>query len=392
MVWCLFLSLRYMVSILIYYNIKKTAQKDNYIIIYKMTDVLKNNKSSESLIEEYLNNITAKCEDKMPIVKKSQKVSDDKISIPTINTYNELVYNNYNVTQLKGFAKHYKLKLSGNKPQLISRIYTFLYFSSFIIKIQKIFRSYLVRKYKTLHGPAIIERKICTNTDDFVTMEPIDEINFHQFISYKDTDGFIYGFDITSLHNLFLKSGDEIRNPYNRNLIPDTVFKNIRALIRYGRILKININLNFEDDTKKLSNEKVIELKAVTLFQQIDALGNYSNANWFLSLNRNQLIKFIRELMDIWQYRAQLPVQTKRNICPPIGDPFRTLSIQYVNTEQNLWNVKKVLLDVMEKFVNSGIDKDSKALGAYYVLGALTLVNSEAATSLPWLFQSVNYF
>jgi hypothetical protein len=381
-----------MVSILIYYNIKKTAQKDNYIIIYKMTDVLKNNKSSESLIEDYLNNITAKCEDKMPIVKKPQKVSDDKISIPTINTYNELIYNNYNVTQLKGFAKYYKLKLSGNKPQLISRIYTFLYFSSFIIKIQKFFRSYLVRKYKTLHGPAIMERKICTNTDDFVTMEPIDEINFHQFISYKDTDGFIYGFDITSLHNLFLKSGDEIRNPYNRNLIPDTVFKNIRALIRYGRILRININLNFEDDTKKLSNEKAIELKAVTLFQQIDALGNYSNANWFLSLNRTQLIKFIRELMDIWQYRAQLPVQTKRNICPPIGDPFRSLSIQYVNTEQNLWNVKKVLLDVMEKFVNSGIDKDSKALGAYYVLGALTLVNSEAATSLPWLFQSVNYF
>lgn len=357
-----------------------------------MTDILKKNKSTESLIEEYLNNITAKCEDKMPLVKKPQKVSDDKISIPTINTYNELVYNNYNVTQLKSFAKHYKLKLSGNKPQLISRIFSFLYLSSYIIKIQKIFRSYLVKKYKTLHGPAIIDRKICTNGDDFVTMEPLEEINFHQFISYKDTDGFIYGFDITSLHNLFLKSGEEIRNPYNRNLIPDTVFKNIRSLIRYGRILKININLNFEDDTKKLSNEKGIELKAVTLFQQIDALGNYSNANWFLSLNRNQLIKFIRELMDIWQYRAQLPVQTKRNICPPIGDPFRSLSIQYVNTEQNLWNVKKVLLDVMEKFVNSGIDKDSKALGAYYVLGALTLVNSEAATSLPWLFQSVNYF
>jgi hypothetical protein len=30
------------------------------------------------LIEEYLNNITAKCGDKMPVVKKHQKVSDDK--------------------------------------------------------------------------------------------------------------------------------------------------------------------------------------------------------------------------------------------------------------------------------------------------------------------------
>jgi hypothetical protein len=223
-------------------------------------------------------------------------------------------------------------------------------------------------------------------------MEPIDEINFNQFISYKDTDGFIYGFDITSLHNLFLKSDDGIKNPYNRNLIPDVVFKNIRSLIRLGRILKININLNFEDDTKQISNEKAIELKALSLFQQIDSLGNYSNANWFLSLNRIQLLKFTRELMDIWQYRAQLPVQTKRNICHPTGDPFRYLSIQYINTEQNVWNIKKVLLDVIDKFINSGIDKDSKALGAYYVLGALTLVNSEAATTLPWLFQSVNYF
>lgn len=357
-----------------------------------MSELFKKNKSNDSLLEEYLNCIKSKCEDKIPIVKKQQKVSDDKISIPTIKTYNELVYNNYNVTQLKSFAKNYKLKITGNKQQLLSRIYSFLYFSSYIIKIQKIFRSMLVRKYKQLHGPASLNRKLCTNSDDFVSMEPIEEINFHQFISYKDSDNFIYGFDITSLHNLFLKSGDNIKNPYNRNKIPESVFKNIRSLIRIGKIIKININLNFEDVTKTISNEKAIELRALSLFQNIDSLGNYSNVTWFISLNRNQLIKFIRELIDIWNYRAQLPNETKRKICPPIGDPFRNLSIQYVNTEENLWNVRKVLLECMEKMVNSGIDKDSKALGAYYVLGALTLVNTEAATSLPWLFQSVNYF
>jgi hypothetical protein len=96
--------------------------------------------------------------------------------------------------------------------------------------------------------------------------------------------------------------------------------------------------------------------------------------------------------MDIWNYRAQIPIETKRNICPPYGDPFRHLNIQYINTEVNLWNVKKTLLDVIEKIINSGVDKDSRTLGAYYVLGALTLVSTEAATSLPWLFQSVNYF
>ena len=327
----------------------------------------------------------------MPIVKKQQKISDEKVSIPTINTYNELIYNNYNVTQLKQFAKNYKLKITGNKQQLFSRIYFFLYFSHYIIKIQKVFRGLLVKKYNSLHGPASINRKLCTNSNDFISMEPIEEINFHQFISYKDIDNFIYGFDITSLHNLFLKSGDEIKNPYNRNKIPEFVLKNIRMLIRIGKILKININLTFEDTMKNISNEKKIELRALTLFQNIDSLGNYSNVKWFTSLNRNQLIKFIKELIDIWNYRAQLPEQIKRNICPQ-GEPFRHLSIQYINTEENLWNIKKVLIDIMEKMINSGIDRDSKALGAYYVLGALTLVNSEAATSLPWLFQSVNYF
>lgn len=356
-----------------------------------MNDI-KKNKSANSLLEEYLNNITSKCEKKMPVIKKGKKVSKDKLIIPTINEYNDLIYNNYNSSQLKTIAKHYKIKIGGNKPQLISRIYSYLYFSSYIIKIQKRFRGYLVKKYKLLRGPAVMNRKLCTNSDDFITMEPLEEISFQQFISYKDIDGFIYGFDITSIHNLFLKSEEEIRNPYNRNLIPKSVFKNIRAIIRYSKILKININLVLEDDTKNLSSEKTTELKIITLFQNINALGNYANANWFISLNKHQLIRYIRELIDIWNYRAQLSIQTKRAICPPNGAPFRNVSVAYLSQEQNIENIKKVILNSMENLVNTGVDKDSKALGACYVLGALTLVNSDTATSMPWLFQSFNYF
>jgi hypothetical protein len=40
--------------------------------------------------------------------------------------------------------------------------------------------------------------------------------------------------------------------------------------------------------------------------------------------------------------------------------------------------------------VKTGINNDFKTLGAYYVLGALCLVNQNAANSLPWLFQSVS--
>jgi hypothetical protein len=339
-----------------------------------------------------MNSISNKSEKMIPIVKKPLKISDDNIIIPTINNYNDITNYNYNVSQLKSIAKFYKLKISGNKNELMSRVFTFLYLSSYIIKIQKVFRGRIVKKYINLHGPAAQKRNLCTNGTDFVTMDPLEEIKFNQFISYKDEDGFIYGFDITSLFNLFSKNGNNNKNPYNRNKIPDMILKNIKSLLRLSKILKIKIVLELEDESPSISEEKVIELRALSLFQNIDALGNYSNCNWFLSLTRNQIIKFIRELADIWSYRAQLSIETKRAICPPNGDPFRNLNMSLIHVSQNFNIVRKVVLEVLEKLVNSGVDKDSKSLGAYYVLGALTLVNQEAATSLPWLFQSLNYF
>ena len=359
-----------------------------------MNTTLKKNKSNENLLECYMSDITLNCEKKMQIVKNPEKIINENIIIPTIKNYDDIFKYNYNLTQLKIIAKNYKLKISGNKNQLVTRIYSYLYFSSFIIKIQKNFRRMIVKKYKSFHGPAATKRYLCTNSDDFITMDPINEINFHQFLSFKDSDGFIYGFDIISLHNLFLKSKDieSVRNPYNRNIIPESVIKTIKSIIIFSKILKIHINLHYEDDTQKVSIEKAIELRALSVFQNIDALGNYSNPIWFLSLNRNELIKFVRELNDIWNFRTQLTNETKRNICPPNGNPFVNASMHFIHTESNINNVKKVILEVMEKLINNGIDKDSKSLGAYYILGALTLVNEAAALSLPWLFQSFSYF
>jgi hypothetical protein len=342
--------------------------------------------------DEYMNSISIKTEKLIPLVKKPIKLSDDNIIIPTMKNYNDISKYNYNASQLKLIAKNYKLRISGNKTELVSRIFTYLYLSSYIIRIQKKIRGHIVKKYIRFHGPASIKRKICTNSVDFVTMEPVEEINFHQFISYKDEDGFIYGFVITSLFNMFTKTNGVIKNPYNRNLIPDYIFKNIKTLLVLSKIFKIRINLNFEDDTPDISEEKVVELRALSLFQNIDSLGNYTNSNWFLSLNRNQIIKFIRELADIWSYRAQLSMDTKRSICPPNGDPFRNLNMSLIHVSQNFNIVRKIVLEVLEKIVTSGVDKDSKSLGAYYVLGALTMVNQEAATALPWLYQSVSYF
>ena len=57
----------------------------------------------------------------------------------------------------------------------------------------------------------------------------------------------------------------------------------------------------------------------------------------------------------------------------------------------DLDSAKNSILNVIENFINNGVDNDSKSLGAYYVLASLTLVNSNAAEAIPWLYQSVLY-
>jgi hypothetical protein len=362
-----------------------------------MNTIIKN-KQPMVTVDDYINSISIKYEEQIYNIKKIDKIDKiDKniISIPTINNYDEITRYNYNVQQLKSFAKLYKLKVGGNKTQLISRIFIFLHLSKYIIKIQKIFRGILQRKLNNLQGPAFKNKKLCTNNSDFITMEELTELPTCQFFSYKDNDDFIYGFDIASINHLIFKSNNNknsIQNPYNRNIIPTTVWVNIKLFIKLSKLLKKNVYLEIQEEPSNLSNEKKIELRALTLFQSIDALGNYSNSQWFLSLSRNKLIKFVRELTDIWNYRAQLSVEVKREICPPNADPFRHLSMPYIHTEGDINNVKKVILEVLENLVNNGIDTNSRSLGAYYVLAALTLVNEEAAIALPWLFQSVSYF
>ena len=51
-----------------------------------------------------------------------------------------------------------------------------------------------------------------------------------------------------------------------------------------------------------------------------------------------------------------------------------------------------IIEKLLNKLINSGVNQDNKALGACYVLGALTIVNAQAAASLPWLYQSFSYF
>jgi hypothetical protein len=315
-----------------------------------------------------------------------------KVMLPSLNNYDVLTTHNYSLSNLQLIAKIYKIKISGTKQDLVLRLFGFFRLSNYAIKIQKICRGRLQRLYNNLHGPACLNRSLCTNNTDFFTIENLSELPYSHFFSYKDHDNFIYGFDVMSLHNLIVKSENPVKNPYNRNNIPEVEIANFKRMIHLSKALKIKVNLQIEPSATPFSQKKLLELRALELFQSINYLGNYSNAEWFLTLSHINLIKFTRELMEIWNYRAGVSQEVKCNIYPPHGDIFRSFNMNYLYNYPELDVVKKTVLVLLERFVNCGIDQDSKALGSYYVLGALTLVNESAADALPWLFQSFSYY
>ena len=149
----------------------------------------------------------------------------------------------------------------------------------------------------------------------------------------------------------------------------------------------INVTINNEEIN---NSKKIIEIKSLELFQIMDSHGNYTDINWFRSLNKYQLIRFLTELLDIWQYRAQLTNNIKKDICYPYGNPFRFITINNINN-LNLFSIQKNTLFIIEQFITKGINRDMCSLGTSFVLCAFTLVNQNAANALPWLYESVAF-
>lgn len=328
--------------------------------------------------------------DKMPTTKtRKSKVTAEDFKIPSYINYNVFLDINYNIQQLKSIARYYKQKVTGNKNELNTRLYNFLKYSFYAIRLQKVWKNHLCYKYHFLHGPAVNKRSLCNNVSDFLSFDEIDKIPYSQFFSYKDKDDFIYGFNLKSFYNL-LKNDTEPKNPYNRESIPNDIKIQFIKLLKYGKLLKEDLVVTINQDINKLSINQQISLKAHRIFQKIDSFGHITDTNWFLELNQDKLIRFIRELVDIWDYRASLSQQTKIQICPPNGNPFLGINISSLST-QNIQTIKMNILNIFDKMINSSPQQNNQSLGAFYILGALTLVSHQAAESMPWLYESVHH-
>jgi hypothetical protein len=258
-----------------------------------------------------------------------------------------------------------------------------------IIKIQKYHRRYVIRQFNRLHGPAIVRRSLCKNTEDFITYEQIKYIHPNEFYSFKDTtDGHIYGFRIKSLieyikcNEMYAGSKKNMINPYNNMPIPDNRIEHIKKV--YELLLKYGII--HPSVPPKMTKEQQMTDFAIRIFNRIDNLGNYTDVNWFLDLNINQLKVLYREAEDIWNYRALhlTPEIKKKHI--PNNDAFK-IKPHRVNAMINKLKVQNIILEQFYKFITEGETAEECKTGALWMLMAMVKVSSAQAESMGWLIQ-----
>lgn len=302
------------------------------------------------------------------------------------SNYYKYIDFDYTLKQLKILAKKFHLNSSKNKDILKKNIFNFFFITKNTIIIQKNIRKFIVTCFIKLKGPGLFNRKHCNNEYDFLTFDNLDTIMYKDFFSFKDDCNFVYGFHINSFYNYIIKSKNKniIINPYNNLVINNKIITNFYKLLSYSKLLNYNCLI---EDTKAINNN--IDSKITEIFLTIDSFGYNTSISWFSNLEKINLIILIKELHDIWNYRANLSIKIKREISPPYGNPFISVDIHKLNN-YNTYQIKNFIYNIFDNLINKGINHSSKSLGCLYILTALTIVSNDAAESMPWLFQSVN--
>jgi DNA-binding Lrp family transcriptional regulator len=150
----------------------------------------------------------------------------------------------------------------------------------------------------------------------------------------------------------------------------------IYKLEKYGIIINENILLD---------DEQELEMKIKDLFYNINMLDNYTDHEWFLSLNTLELINLYIKAEDIWNYRAMLSQEAKEKI---IGNEIIfEIPIHIIKYSKSKTFMRTVLLKIFNAMISNGIDINEKKLGAILVLSALVEINPNAFDAMPHLAQ-----
>lgn len=169
-----------------------------------------------------------------------------------------------------------------------------------IIKTQKLWKGYIVRKRLALAGPGVLKRKVCNNQDELISLEPIDKVFPFDYFGFEE-NGKVYGFDFRTALDALHRGG---ANPFTRQPFTLECRKRLRDIYGYRMRHKLE---NYYENNIFRTPESLVRNRWTQVCQIIEENGFYTNlhVNTFLGLNRTQLFVFLRMICNDIQIWAQ---------------------------------------------------------------------------------------
>lgn len=167
-----------------------------------------------------------------------------------------------------------------------------------VVLIQKIWRGYFIRKWMKLSGPGVLNRHICHNEEELVTMDDKTKVYPLDYFAFKESDK-IYWFDIRSIQQNSINKLIPI-NPYTREPLTIETRQRLRnlAILREHRKLP-----NLHSQSEKTA-ENMLNISWISICQIMEENGfSDISPDYFLLLNRTQLYIFanlIKQDITAW--------------------------------------------------------------------------------------------
>ena len=289
-------------------------------------------------------------------------------------------------SELIAMCRELGLLQRGPKPLLCWRLYCWQMYSNAAVKLQRYIRGcfarIVIKEAKRFVNQLTCKENNVINDTDFLTLEPIREVNALELYVYSDNSKNVYAFPLQSIFPLIVQRryghkmavNTNALNPYNRQPFGDAVCMDVmrvvmnRVRLNYAPIVSLykstqrcllaqiiqqqlrhhhqdrqNVTagsvyrqrqipwplyVQWRAVTNTLSighlhfEERSQQSMAVTLFQFCNRVGYYVDAAWFMNLSVIALFSYMKRLEECYNVNMT-DAETRLQICPLWnGNPF----------------------------------------------------------------------
>lgn len=213
------------------------------------------------------------------------------------------------------------------------------------VRIQKLWRGWIVRHILKLAGSGVLKRSVCNNEEDVVTFES----NVHPFDYFSfEEDGFVYWFDSKTLLQITINNLKP-SNPYTRKELSIETRKRFKEFIVHRKFRHLPL---FHEPTYLRDHDKLVLMYWVTICQILEEnIFIDVNPSMFLLLNQAQLwtlVGVLRHDLLLWAKEHKTPHSPRNFYYIWIHNCWKYQTYSIEPLKATLTVVGKTLLKILE--------------------------------------------